>query len=117
MRRVLIVEDDPQVRKLLAEICHLSGVDVVTASNGKEGLEYAKKEKFDLIFTDFNMPEMNGEELVKQLFLDQSHPKIYLMSGTKKEAEVDPTISTKVHFLTKPFEISVVRKILISLKE
>ncbi len=116
MPHVLIVEDDPQIRKLFVEICRICGVSVVAASNGKEGLECAKKEKFDLIFTDFNMPEMSGEELIKQLLAEKSLPKIYLMSGTKKESEIDRSIAKSVHFLTKPFDISLIKKILNSLK-
>lgn len=116
MPRVLVVEDDPQIRKLLVEMFGLAGIQVVTASNGKEGLECAKKETFDLIFTDYNMPEMNGEELIKQLLQEKSHPKIYLMSGTKQELEIDPLIAKEVQFLSKPFEMSVIKKILSSLK-
>jgi CheY-like chemotaxis protein len=62
-RSVLIVDDQRMVSDALKMTLEFDGYDVQTAENGREALAIFEPGKFDLIFTDFEMPEMNGHEL------------------------------------------------------
>ena len=60
MKKVLIIEDNDEVRENLAEILELSGYNVITAPDGKPGVELAIKEIPDLIICDIMMPGLDG---------------------------------------------------------
>lgn len=66
-KKILVVEDDPDARKLIESVLTLSHLDVVLAADGQEGLEQAKKEFPDLIITDIAMPRLNGLGLIRAL--------------------------------------------------
>lgn len=66
--RVLLVDDYPSMRRIMAKILSLIGVRTIAeAGSGPEALEKAKAEPFDLVITDWNMPDMGGLELVRAL--------------------------------------------------
>lgn len=67
MGKILVVEDDPGIRKLMRLYFNNAGFDVVAAVDGKEGLHMAKTENPDVIITDVEMPEMDGVTMIKQL--------------------------------------------------
>src|SRR5215207_1668870 len=60
MKKILIIEDNPDVRENLAEILILSGYDAFTSENGLAGVEKAQSEQPDLILCDIMMPELDG---------------------------------------------------------
>jgi DNA-binding response OmpR family regulator len=62
--RILVVEDSAEVLDLIRDVLTLSGYAVTTAVDGLQGLACFKKEKFDLIILDYNMPRMGGSELL-----------------------------------------------------
>ena len=62
-RRILVVDDEPCVCDAVKMMLDFDGHDVQTASNGKEALALFEKGKFDIVFTDFAMPVMKGDEL------------------------------------------------------
>lgn len=66
-KRVLIVDDSATVRKVLEMALSNAGYDVTEAQNGKQALEFAGQNKYDLLMTDLNMPVMDGIDLVKEL--------------------------------------------------
>jgi len=65
--QVLIVDDSRSIRELLGSVLKNAGFNVTSADDGKEGLDVAMGNKFDLVITDVNMPVMNGLELLKSL--------------------------------------------------
>lgn len=68
--RVLVVDDSPVMRSFIRRVLGLSGVEIESlfeAGDGQEALELLDREWVDLIFTDINMPRMNGEEFVRRL--------------------------------------------------
>jgi two-component system NtrC family sensor kinase len=65
--RILVVDDEESIQRLLTGILEMDGHDVQVASNGREALERVLRESFDLIITDIKMPVMGGAELHKQL--------------------------------------------------
>jgi DNA-binding response OmpR family regulator len=106
MRTVLIVEDDPAMLRGLEDNFRMKGYYVLTAVDGKQGLETALKEKPDLIVLDIMLPEANGYEVcshVRERGLDM--PIIML---TAKDQESDIVMGLNVgadDYVTKPFSI------------
>lgn len=66
-KKILVVEDEPDLRQALAESLKHGGFEVIEASNGGEGLEEAISRHPDLIILDILMPKMNGMEMMKKL--------------------------------------------------
>lgn len=65
--RVLVVDDDPRQRSVLAEMVSALGFDVKTASDGKEALDIHSNEPFDVVLTDLIMPNMDGFEFLRKI--------------------------------------------------
>lgn len=77
MARLLIVEDEDNLRELYAEELEEEGYEISRAENGKAAIELVKKESFDLVIMDIRMPEMDGiEALGKVISLNKKIPVI-----------------------------------------
>jgi CheY-like chemotaxis protein len=81
MQRVLIIDDDEQLRALLHEILDRAGFEVLEAVNGVEGLNLYRACPVDLVITDLLMPEMEGVETIVQLRREFPDACIIAMSG------------------------------------
>jgi len=81
MARILIIDDDEQVRTVLQKMLIRAGHEVVSAANGKQGIRIFKANPNDLVITDLLMPVMPGSRLIS--ILRQEHPnvKIIAISG------------------------------------
>ena len=104
-RRILLADDSEIVIKVLANILESENYRVVTASDGQEALEEARRERPDLIITDLVMPRMNGIELVKQLksqLATRYIPIIMLTARKEVDAEVEVMEAGADDYLTKP---------------
>jgi len=67
-KKILVIEDNPEVRENIAEILELSNYEVHTAENGKEGVETALQTTPDLIICDIMMPELDGYGVLHLFF-------------------------------------------------
>lgn len=107
MKRILIIEDDSALRENTAELLELSGFDVITAPNGKIGIDRAKNDRPDIIVCDIMMPEVDGYGVLEALSLDdrtQHLPFIFLSAKTEhKEVRKGMDLGAD-DYLTKPFE-------------
>lgn len=107
MKKLLLIEDDVTVRENTAELLELSNYDVITASNGKLGIETAKKEVPDIIICDIMMPEIDGYEVLEALSKNPSTlniPFIFLSAKTEhKDIRKGMDLGAD-DYLTKPFE-------------
>lgn len=105
---ILVVEDDQALCEALQDTLHLAGYRVVTAGNGREALAQLEEHKVDLIISDINMPQMDGETLLKRV--RNSHPNlaVILMTayGTIQQA-VAAMREGAVDYMVKPFEAEV----------
>ena len=79
--RVLVVEDEPLVQEVIAGYLQAAGHEVVTASNGREGLERFHAGRFDLVITDQGMPEMTGTQLAAAVKQVAPEKPILLLTG------------------------------------
>ena len=65
-KRILVVDDEPDIRDILRILLEGEGFEVEEANNGREALEKIQKRPPDLVITDYVMPEMDGEELCRK---------------------------------------------------
>ncbi|MEH0158222.1 response regulator [Limibacter armeniacum] len=107
MKKILLIEDNPEMRENTAEILELSNYDVVTAENGKVGVEKARAELPDLIISDIMMPEMDGYGVLFALSKDPktaSIPFIFLTAKAEKSDFRKGMSHGADDYLTKPFD-------------
>lgn len=103
--RVLVVDDDPVMRELAAAKLSEAGFEAVTASDGAEGLELARTNRFDLVITDVDMPTMGGFELTRTLRADPktAATPVIVITGSEKPEAVDLAFAAgATSFLAKP---------------
>jgi len=107
MKKILLIEDNPEVRENTSEILSLANYRVITAENGKMGVEAALKEKPDLIICDIMMPELDGYGVLHILSKNPetaSIPFIFLTAKTEKtDIRKGMTLGAD-DYLTKPFD-------------
>jgi len=107
MRKILLIEDNKDVRENTAEILRLAQYLVVTANNGKEGVELAQKEKPDLIICDIMMPILDGHGALHLLSKNEETSSIPFIFLTAKAERSDFRKGMEMgadDYLTKPFD-------------
>ncbi len=105
MKKILIIEDEKDLLKLLKYNFEKEGYKTVTASDGEAGLEAFKREKPDLVILDIMLPELNGYEFLKIVRRDSGVPVVVL---TARKEEVDKILGFELgadDFVTKPFSV------------
>ena len=106
MHRILVIEDDSNIRELVLWNLSEEGYECISASNGKEGLETAKTESPDMILLDLMLPVMNGFEVIKALRMSGVETPVIML--TAKSEETDKVIGLEFgadDYITKPFGI------------
>ena len=89
MSKILVIEDQPQMRKNLLTILELERFQVVSAENGRRGVELAKAELHDLILCDVMMPGLDGFGVVAALRTDDQTATLPLIFLTAKSDKLD----------------------------
>jgi CheY-like chemotaxis protein len=102
--RILVVDDEPAIRDVLAAYLHEHGHEVSTAANGSEGLKMFAQAEWDLILTDGLMPEMSGAEFATEIKKQNPTVPIFLVSGSSDmvQAAAD-ALSPIDRIIRKPF--------------
>jgi putative nucleotidyltransferase with HDIG domain len=105
--RILIVDDDPQVRTFLKKRLEMNSYVCESAENGAEGLEKIKQTAFDLVMTDIKMPVMDGFEMIIQMRLNNPDlPVVIILSAYTELNQLRKAIQQGAHdYLTKPFNL------------
>tara|TARA_R110000868_G_scaffold86347_1_gene242166 strand:+ start:688 stop:1758 length:1071 start_codon:yes stop_codon:yes gene_type:complete len=107
MKKILLIEDNTDVRENTADILEFANFEVITAENGKIGVQKAKQFKPDLVVCDIMMPELDGYEVLKALSKDSGTagtPFIFLTAKTNRsEMRMGMNLGAD-DYLTKPFE-------------
>ena len=105
---ILLVEDEPQVREMLAGGLAMLGYRVVTAGDGEDALEQARRQPdLALLITDVVLPVLNGRDLARRLAREQPHLPVLFISGYAEEAVVHQgVVDQGVQFLSKPFTVA-----------
>ena len=106
---VLVVEDHPDQRELLAIVLQREGYKVITAANGLEALEKLETENIQIALSDIMMPKMDGFELIKRIRSNSALKSIYLILITARIQEGDRVRGLDLgadDYITKPFSFS-----------
>ncbi len=85
-RKVLVVDDDPVVRKSFDRVLSSKGYAVITAENGEEALRKLNEEKYDLVYTDIRMPGMSGLEVAEQVKARRPWTPVVIITGYGTDA-------------------------------
>jgi two-component system alkaline phosphatase synthesis response regulator PhoP len=107
MQKVLIAEDEKDIRELVGFTLRLAGFETVYAANGFEAVNRAKEDLPDLILMDLHMPGMEGDEAARQISLDpvtKNIPIIFL-TARDQDIEISGQIGKGINFIAKPFAI------------
>lgn len=108
MPQILIVDDEPDIRQLLALILESSGHTIMTANNGKEALHHLDHTDIDLVILDIVMPEMDGWEVCRQMKSRSRTKDIPVVILTVRDQPLDRVIGLEVvhadGYVIKPFE-------------
>jgi DNA-binding response OmpR family regulator len=106
MAKIVIAEDEPDIRELIAFTLRFAGYEVITGSNGEEGYLLAKKEHPDLVMLDVRMPKLTGYEACKRI---KSEPEladvpVIFLSAKGQESEKEQGLAAGAEeYLLKPF--------------
>ncbi len=108
--RILVVEDENDIRELI--FLHLSreGHQVESCGNGQEALELLKKNEYHLVVLDWMLPEKSGLEITKEIRKSKKHDDLGILMVTAKSANSDLVLGLEAgadDYLVKPFELSV----------
>jgi len=107
MKKILVIEDNPEVRENITEILELSNYEVVSAENGKKGVELALQQTLDLIVCDIMMPELDGYgvlHLLNKHVETYGIPFIFLTAKSEKSDWRRGMEMGADDYLTKPFD-------------
>jgi DNA-binding response OmpR family regulator len=88
-KKILVVDDEEMIRELAKDYLESKGYDVLTAADGKKGLQEAKSKKPDLIILDVNMPKMNGFQVLDELKKDRHTMDIPVFMLTTRKSDED----------------------------
>jgi two-component system phosphate regulon response regulator PhoB len=108
MARILVIEDEPDIRQVLDYNLRLAGHDVVSAPRGHEGLRLVREQRPDLVLLDLMLPDLPGTEVCRAIKDDSATRPIPVMMLTAKGEEIDRVVGFELgadDYLTKPFSV------------
>jgi len=117
---VLIVDDDPQLRNLLieyfTEFLPELNTNITIANNGCDALKIINKQSFSLVITDYNMPELNGLELIEAIHASnkQDSMKKIFMTGGGHNSDILKALSLSDAYIFKPIDFGHLTDIILS---
>jgi CheY-like chemotaxis protein len=100
-RTVLVVDDDPQILRLVESMLKARRVNVLATPNPLEALRICAREPVHLLISDVQMPEMDGRKLAEKVLALRPNASVLLISGRIAESAAGK--AGQVHFLRKPF--------------
>jgi nitrogen regulation protein NR(I) len=111
-QQVLIVDDEPNLRKILSAQLSRDGYDVLTAEDGEQGLQILREHHIDLVVTDLKMPKVDGMALMREaLREDPELPIVMITAHGTVDTAVEALKLGAFDYLTKPFDKDEVRQI------
>ncbi len=113
-KKVIFVEDSPTMRRIIMNSLNKIGISqIIEAENGVDALEKISDQDVDMVITDWNMPEMNGEELVKELRGNSKYKETPILMITTRGMQDDVMSAIKMGvngYIVKPFTPDVLKK-------
>jgi DNA-binding response OmpR family regulator len=109
-KKILVVEDDPNIRAILVARLVDIGFAVIIAKDGRTGLELARKELPDIILLDLMLPEMDGYKVCRMIKFDASLEHIHVIICSARATDADKKLAEQAGadaYLVKPFDIEL----------
>ena len=108
-KKVLVVDDDKTVTKVVSSLLEHNGYTAQVAHDGLDGMVQVKKNTPDLIILDIMMPEINGYDVCSNLKFDERFKHIPIIVLTSREQELDPRIARLmgIEYIQKPIDSKV----------
>lgn len=106
-RKILIVDDEPNIVRIIESRLKASGYDCISAYDGLEALDKTHQERPDLIILDLMLPKLDGYKVCRMLKFDEKYKKIPILIFTARAQESDKKTADEVGadaYLVKPFE-------------
>lgn len=113
MALILVVDDEFSVAEVLESVLADAGHEVVTAINGRQGLERLEEKRPDLVLLDFMMPIMDGPAMLKEMRMSASHHGVpaVIMSSLPESAIAAAAQGLYTRYLRKPFKLRAVLEV------
>ena len=109
LHKVLVVDDDPAVRKSIDRVLSGKGYAVITAENGEEALRKLNEEKYDLVYTDIRMPGISGLEVAEHVKAQRAWTPVVIITGYGTDAaEARAKAAGVSAFVHKPLSPEVI---------
>lgn len=109
---ILLVEDEPQVRRLVSQILLTEGTKVLTAATGRRALQIAATTPVDLVILDVRLPDVSGTEVLRRLHHIDASLAVIMVSGHGSARTVRAAMELgAADFLTKPFRNEDIRRV------
>lgn len=107
-KKIMVVDDEAGIRNLLYDVLSEEGFLVTLAKDGEDSLKQMRKNKYDLVITDINMPRLGGLELIRRMKREGRKEKIIVMTGNTSDLRKDEKeIPKVVALLNKPFQMNL----------
>jgi two-component system, OmpR family, KDP operon response regulator KdpE len=106
--KVLVVDDEPQIRRALRTSLGAHGHEVRTAPNGEQAIVAAAEEALDLVFLDLGLPDLDGTEVIRRIRAFSDVPIIVLSVRDRQADKVDALDAGADDYVTKPFGVEEV---------
>jgi len=105
-KKILVIDDDKQIVNLISSILSDQNYEVVTASDGSEGLKKVEANIFNLIICDFNLPIISGAEFLKEIEKRGVKVPVIIISGFLNSIEIGKILKSEmvIQVLLKPFD-------------
>lgn len=111
MSKILVIEDDPSAKRLVEYTLTHQGYEVITASNGLQGLRKARAENPDLVILDIMLPGLDGYEICSRLREETATANMLILMLSSKVREIDKETGLKIgadDYLAKPAPPSMI---------
>ena len=111
--RVLVIDDEKEVRDVIADVLEMDGLDVLTASDGREALALMNRNRFDLIFCDLRMPQMDGRAFYEAIQRDYpgAFKRIVFVTAKADSPEYGAFLrETNIPVMEKPITMQQLRQ-------
>ncbi len=112
-KKVLIIDDQPDILEVLTEIIELLGHDVIAISSGNNLDNKFQSNEFNIVITDYQMPDMTGVDIAKKIKTKYPGTRVYIISGYHQILSEEKMCEYGISgLLDKPFEIEELKRIL-----
>jgi CheY-like chemotaxis protein len=112
-KRILIVDDNPNMSALLSDILEIFDFQGFNALDGDEALDKLRRSRYDMVFTDLKMPHMDGIDLLRAIKAEHPAMPVVVVTGYSGSETKNEVLAKKADgFLSKPFKVNEIQSLL-----